>query len=232
MVTYTWQARQTQKGGLRMRGKLFFEIPDDQEVRVKLVEVIPSNWSWVDGGLYAPKNLVASGQVEENTGFAMERFHSIHPTIIGSYDPTIIGSYDQDEGKRGKPNLFAIMVEQKLPGFIEFDEAGYNSHIVTFELAKRVVVGFLRKGYRGSLCFFRGCYDNNKYDNPARCELIFEPWHGAPVCREEAGEQPARVKLEWESRYYGKEEDIAPIVAECRSLNLREYEPTPAEAVL
>ena len=208
-----------------MRGELFFEIPDDQEVMAKLVEAVPSNWSWVDGGLHAPKILIASGQVEENTGFAVERFHSIHPTIVGSYD--------RNEGKRGKPNLFAIMVEQKLPGFIRFDEAGYDAHIVTLELAKRVAVGFLRKGYRGGLHFYRGCYDNSKYDNPARCGIIFEPWHGAPMRREEAGAQPARVKLEWESRYYGKEEDITPIVAVCRSLNLHEYAPAaPAEAVL
>lgn len=209
-----------------MRGELFFEIPDDQEVMVKLIEAVPPNWSWVDGGLHAPKTLVASGQVEKNTGFAVERFHNINPTIIGSYN--------QNEGKRGKPNLFAIMVEQKLPGFIKFDEAGYDTHhIVTLELAKRIAVGFLRKDYRGSFRFFKGCYNNSKYDNPARCEMIFEPWHGAPVYREEAGSQPARVKLEWESRYYGKEDDIAPIVAVCRSLNFREYVPTTsAEAIL
>lgn len=200
-----------------MKGELFFEIPDDQEVMVKLVEAIPPNWSWVDGSLHAPKNLVSSGAVQENTGFAVERFHSIHPTIIGSYD--------RSEGKREKPDLFAIMVEQKLPGFINFDEAGYDAHIVTLELAKRVAVGFLRKGYRGCLCFYRGCYDNSKYANPARCSMIFDSWHGTPISREEAGAQPARVKLEWEGRYYGKEEDIAPIVAVCRSLSLREYVP-------
>lgn len=209
-----------------MRGELFFEIPDDQEVVVKLVEAVPSNWSWVDGGLHAPKVLVASGQVEENTGFAVERFYSINPTIIGNYDRN-------EWGKQEKPNLFAIMVEQKLPGFITFNEAGYDEHNIIFELAKRIAIGFLRKGYRGRLRFYQGCYNNKKYDNPARCEMIFKPWHGAPIYREEAGPQPARVKLEWESCYYGKEEDIAPIVAVCRSLNLREYVPTaPAEAVL
>src|SRR3989338_3790538 len=105
-----------------MKGELFFEIPMDvQEIMIKLVETIPPNWAWVDGGLYAPKNLIASGQVEENTGFAVERFHSIHPTIIGNYD--------RNEGKHGKPDLFAIMVERKLPGFIRFNEAGYDAHV-------------------------------------------------------------------------------------------------------
>lgn len=189
---------------------------------VKLVEAVPENWSWVDGGLYAPRILVESEQVEEHTGFVLERFHSIHPTIIGSYDQTM--------GRSRKPNLFAIMVEQRLPGFIRFIEAGYGADI-TLELAKRVTVGFLRRGYRGGLHFFERCCNNHKYDNPARCSMIFEPWQGAPLCLEEAGLQPARVKLEWKSHYYGKQEDVAPVVAVCRSLNLRQYVPVaPAEA--
>jgi hypothetical protein len=200
-----------------MSGKLLFEIPDDQEIMAKLVEAVPSNWSWVDGWLYASDAIIASRQVEEHTGFDLQRFHSINPTITGSYDG--------DKGKRRKPNLLAIIVDQKLPGFIKFDEAGYGADIVTLELAKRIAISFLRKGYRGGLHFYSGCYDNSKYSNPARCSLIFEPWDGAPIEREEAGAQPARVKLEWESRYRGKEETIAPIVAVCRAFNLCEYTP-------
>lgn len=200
-----------------MRGELFFEIPDDQEVMVKLIEAVPSNWSWVDGNLHAPETLIASGQAEEHTGFAVERFHSIHPTIVGSYD--------QDERKQRKSNLFAIMAEQKMPGFILFGEAGYDADVVTLELAKRIAVSFLRKGYRGSLRFYMDCYRNRKFDNPARCDIIFKPWHGAPALPKESGPQPARVKLGWESRYNGTEKNIAPIVAVCRSLNLHEYLP-------
>ena len=202
-----------------MKGELFFEIPDDQEVMAKIVEAVPLSWSWIDGGLRAPSSMVASGQVEENTGFTLQRFHSIHPTIIGRYAG--------GKNERERPNLFAIMVEQKLPGFISFNEAGYDADIITLELAKSVAVGFLRKGYRGGLYFYKDCYDNRKHDNPAYCEIIFQPWQGAPICQEEAGAQPSRVKLRWESRYGGKEEDIAPIVAVCRSLGLSKYTPTP-----
>ncbi len=201
-----------------MKSNLFFEIPDNQEVMAKLVEAVPSDWAWLDGGLRALNTLISSGEVEENTGFALERFHTIRPTIVGSYD--------QSNGKRRIPNLFAIMVEQKLPGFINFNEAGYESRIITLDLAKQIAAGFLRKGYRGSLHFFKDCYNNNKYDNSARCELIFSPWRAPRGWSEEAGPQPARVMLEWESRYGGgEEEDIAPIAGVCRSLNLREYIP-------
>ena len=208
-----------------MKSQLFFEIPDDHEIRAKLVEAVPPDWSWLDGGLRASKTLLDLGQVEENTGFEVGRFHIIHPTIIGAY----VGD---GNGRREKPNLFAIMVEQKLPGFILFDEAGYDASI-SLDLTQRIAAGFLRKGYCGGLHFYKGCYDNNKYENAARCDMLFERWHGAPVFKEEAGEQPARVKLEWNGDYRGKEEDIASIAAVCRSLNLREYVPvSPAEAVV
>lgn len=197
-----------------MNNQLFFEIPDNQEVMTRLVESVPSNWSWVDGELHAPKHLIDSGQVEENTGFALERAHEIHPTIIGSYD--------RSTGKRRKPNLFAIMVKRKLPGFIKFDEAGFNAHIVTLKLAKAVAVGFIQNGYRGKLHFFKGWDCDDKYDNDARCEMIFEPWHGAPCEREEAGTQPARIQLVW-NRSCERNEDITPIIAACRLLNLRQY---------
>ena len=200
-----------------MRGTLFFEIPDDdQEIMVKLVEAIPSNWSWVDGDLHAPEMLIVSGQVEEHTGFAVRRFHRNNPTIVGSYN--------QDERKQRNPDLFAIMVDQKLPGFIFFDEAGYETPI-TFKLTKHIVVGFLQKGYRGGLRFFKDCYGNSKFDNPARCDIAFKPWHGGSASYEEGGPQPARIKIEWDSRYNGREEDVTPIIAVCRSFNLREYAP-------
>ncbi|MFA6588156.1 MAG: hypothetical protein WCT08_03740 [Patescibacteria group bacterium] len=202
---------------------LFFEIKNDVEVMAKLVEAVPDNWSWVDGCLYAPQHLIDSGMVQQDTGFTLARFHSINPTIVGAYE--------EHNGKRKKPNLFAMMVEQKLPGFISYDEAGFEDNPITLKLTKTITIGFLRKGYRGDLCFYCGYYDNSKYDNPARCSLIFEPWNGPPIMGKEAGPQPARIQLEWNSRYPGTEENIVPIAAVCRSLNLKEYTPVAAAPV-
>lgn len=201
-----------------MKGELFFEIPiaTANEVAPQLVSAVPSAWLWVDGGLHASENLIASGEVEENTGFALDRFHDIHPTIRGSYD--------QKNGIWRKPNLCAIMVERKLPGFITFNEAGYDKSI-SLELAKLIATEFLRKGWRGWLSFYKDCQDNYTYHNSARASMIFQPWDGAPVCGVEAGPQPARIKLEWLDSYYGKMEDVMPIVKVCHSLGLREYVP-------
>lgn len=205
-----------------MKNTWFFEIPDNQEIKAKLVESVPSNWLWVSGWLNAPKELITYGKAEENTGFAIERFHEIHPTIIGNYD--------QDRKQR-KPNLFAIMVEHKLPGFIKFSEAGIGASIITFELAKSVATGFIRKGYHGGLYFYRGHNDNDMSNNPAQCTMTFQPFNGAPYLGEESGEQPARIKVMWESGYGGKIEDITPIISVCRSFNLREYTPQKKTAL-
>lgn len=205
-----------------MNGEFFFEIPDNREIMARLIEAVPSTWAWVDGALWAPKELVSSGQAIEDTGFELSRFHTIHPTIVGGYSET--------NRQRVKPNLFAIIVEQKLPGFIFFDEAGYQEHLVTMDLSKQVATAYVLKGFGGHLTFYKDCYDNSKYDNPAKCAMSFQPWHGPFALGKEAGEQPARARLQWEGRYRGKEEDIAPIVAVCRSLKLREYTPEPAAA--
>lgn len=93
------------------------------------------------------------------------------------------------------------------------------------------LLSWLSKSYRGSLSFYKDCYNNEKYRNPAYCEMCFRPRERAPFLQKEAGPQPARVKLKWDESYGGKEEDIAPIVAACLTLNLTEYIPkVPAQA--
>jgi len=185
-----------------MKSELFFEIPNDVEIMVKIIEAIPSDWAWIDGMLVAPKDLIDSGSAKENTGFTLKRFHDIGPTIIGSYN--------KERNERNHPDLYAIMVEHKLPGFVTFDEAGYECDIATFEVAKRIASGFVRKGYLGSLCFFQDCYANRKHQNPASCWISFKI---------------RKVEIKWHGNYGGKEESVAPIITVCRSLKLKEHAP-------
>lgn len=200
-----------------MRDTWVFEIPDNQEVKARLVESVPFDWSWVSGYLNAPKELVACEKAEKHTGFAIERFHEIHPTIIGSYD---------QNRKQRKPNLFAIMVEHKLPGFIKFCDAGIDSSTINFGLARSIAAGFIRKCYAGGLYFYRNCYDDKTINNSAaQCTMTFQPFYGGIYLDEESGKQPARIKIKWESHCGGKIEDITPIISVCRSFNLREYTP-------
>lgn len=203
-------------------GKMFFEIPDNQEIMVKLVGAIPDSWSWVDGSLTAPETLIKDGKVAERTGFAIQRPHTIYPTIVGEYNPTIHG--------RELGDLFAIIVEQKLPGFIRFDEAGYIKREISLALAKRIATSFIQKGYRGHLCFYSGHYGEYKFPNPCRCDMALGGWYGAPFLNEESGEQPGRIKIEWDGNRW-TEEQANVFVALCKELKLTQYEPQRARAI-
>lgn len=198
-----------------MSGKQFFEIPDDLELMTKLVEVIPSSWAWVDGILKAPRELIESGKALADTGFAIQRFHSIGPTIRGLWQ----------EGKEQQADLYGIIAERKLPGFVRFDEAGYESDI-SLELAKKIAIAYLRMGYRGSLFFYRDCCNNSKYNNPERYSLFLQKWHeNIGVLGTVRIDYPPAIVMEWNEKYGGKPENLKPIVSLCRSFNLREFTP-------
>ena len=200
-----------------MDNKQFFEIPADPEVMARLVEAVPDHWRWVTGSLYPTKKLIASGVVQEDTGFVLARFHNINPTIAGTYD--------RSARARINPNFFAIMVDRKMPGFVFFDEAGLDCQTLPFSTVKRLAAGFIRNGYGdGFLDFRSNDHDNYMADNPARCNMIFQRWHGGEY-HIEKGPQVARIRVEWEEKFGGTKEHVAPIVSVCQSLKLREYQP-------
>ena len=122
--------------------------------------------------------------------------------------------------------MYDVIVKRKIPGFVTFKTAGFHKP-EAFALVQRIIAKLLRENYGGNLTFYKSDYDNSYYDNPARCEMFFEPWEGPPVMAPESGPQPARLKLEWEPRYGGCREHIEKIEVFCRSvLRLREYIPT------
>lgn len=198
--------------------KRLFEIPDDNEVIAQLIEAVPLNWSWIDGRLSASAEAISLGGIAPNSGFALQRFHAIHPTIIGK----------KKDGKMINPDFYSLIVEKKLPEFISFDEAAFETAYegLTMEVVKNIAIAFVRLNYRGHLCFFSGCCDNYKYDNPAGCSFTLVPWIPAPVLRDEypLEKYPATVKVEWNKEFGGKEKDVKPILLICE--NLKEFELT------
>jgi len=198
--------------------KQFFEIPNDTNIMMKLVEVIPNSWSWIDGVLSAPKTLIDSGKAVAGTGYEISRFHSIHPTIKGIYR----------DGKEQKPNLYAMIAEGKLPGFVSFHEAGYDIDI-SFELAKKIAIAYLEKGYRGWLGLYSDCYDNSKYENPAACNIHFKPWEkgrfSVNLSDKNTDDNPPVIEVNWTEKYGGKPELVQPIISLCHSLGLKELVP-------
>jgi len=194
-----------------------FDIPDVIAVVARLVEVVPSDWSWLDGGLSAPQSLVDSGQVAAGMGYAIQRFHSIRPTIVDSLNP----GYHSEQVL----DLYGLIAERRFPEFIQFDEAGYSKPI-TLELAKSIAIAYIRLGYLGILKFYSSCYDNSKYDNAERCHFHLHYPGDAIGGISLPRDVPFRaLELRWDERYGGKEEHLEPILSVCRSLGLRELTP-------
>jgi hypothetical protein len=193
-----------------------FEIPDNSEVMAQLIEAVPSNWSWVDGRLEAPSQLIHDNKVALNSGFALQRFHSIHPTIVGKKkDEEIIN-----------PDFYSLIVERKLPEFITFDEAAFETSYegLTMEVIKSIAAAYVRCNYRGVLYFYSGYRHNYKYDNPARCSIKLFRWSPTPFMRDEypLEEYPPTVEIKWDRILGGEEKDVQPILSVCKRLDLQE----------
>jgi hypothetical protein len=185
-----------------MPGRVFFEIADIPWIKARLVEAIPADWKWFGPGqLVAPTAMIDAGIAVRGSGY-----------VIGvqswSRAPTL-----------GDP--YPLLIERKAPGFLDFEESQADSVLT------RIAAGFLHQGYSGRLSFRKDCHRNYCRDNPARCDMRFGTWRGFPFQSDEDGSQPPRIKLEWDESYRGSEADIAPIVAVCRTLGLREYTPAP-----
>jgi hypothetical protein len=188
-----------------MPEKTRFTLPDSSEVLAELVRAIPSTWSWVDGRLDPPQTLVDSGKVARRAGFRISRF---------SINQIIIGLWNQEERRTEPPDLEEILITGKLPTFINFDEAGFETRNPDLDFAKRLAAHHLLLGYRGWLDFSAGCYYNSKHQNPASLRLNF--------LRENPHQDTVnwQGEAEWNERYGGKAERLEPILAACRRLGL------------
>ncbi len=114
-----------------------------------------------------------------------------------------------------EPNLFGIMVEQKLPGFVSLREAGYGDTPTSLENIKKVIIGFVNKGYYGNLHFYRDCQDNVKHRNSATCQFYISPREENPR---------TTLSVSWNNNNATARHSVSPIFSACVSMNLRKRE--------
>ena len=187
--------------------KSLFMLPDDNETLARLIASIPASWAWIDAELKAPAALIASGQVARKTGFHIQRFHSIKPTLIGCWNA--------EKRCRNAPDIAEILALRQLPLFVNFEEAGFQARIPSFGEAQNIAAHFLRLGYRGWFSISAGCDDNDKHQNPAYVQM--------PCSRESI----ATLRPNWSieiglnPHYGGKPEMVTPILNACQSLGLK-----------
>jgi hypothetical protein len=197
-----------------MSNEYFFKIPDDTDVMTRLLWSIPSDWACVNGILTAPPEWLESGKASTSLGYRVDDNYGVR-LDFKRFDEQLC------------TELPAFLLGEKLAHSIEFNQAGYKSAGPSLDDAIQIAIALLKKGYRGSLSFLSDCLFHRLWDNPARCSMYFQQWHGAPMLEKESGLQPARLHCSWHEEDRGSEALILPILLTCRELGLEEYTPSP-----
>ena len=123
------------------------------------------------------------------------------------------------------PETVALLIERKLPKYVQCLEAGFENSRLPFPVVKRLVVEYVRLGYVGEITFYRDCHDNSRYSNSARADFKLSRWVGAAIDEPESGRQPARVKLSCFEKFGGTPASYQPITTACGDSGLVSYAP-------
>jgi len=191
---------------------LYFELSDEIEDRVKILESIPNTWRGIEGVLRSPELIRNLSLVAANTRLTIDRNINVRVDCVRG-----------EKGEPLTPDIEGLLIRQQLPFMVHFENV-WDINPESFDLCRKLIVGYLRNQYRGSLQFFANFYRNELWNNSARCQFIFAPWTGWHNDRIESGPQPARVQIEWadEGEYNRR---VKSIVEMCRTLKLPEYQP-------
>jgi len=199
-----------------MKDKWIFEIPNEVEVMVKLVQAVPSSWLSISGVLEAPNVLVEVGDAIHDTGYNIDQFYTIKPTIVKASTTN-----RRKNDSRQNPDLYALIAERKMPGFVRFEEAGADSYEISFGTARKILISFLRQGYRGQVTFCGQRCNEGIGELPGsgreceKCFFFFE-WHY---------KNPPKVEI-WND---GRPENFQPLITACRAMGLKELTPQLAK---
>lgn len=132
-------------------------VPSEEGL-ARLARLVPADWSRMSGELKAPRTMVDSGEAVEKTGVE----------IRSVYDGSV---WVRGEGLNGliPPNLLAMIVENRRPGYVVFREAGMEPARSLSEV-REIALGLVALGYYGILCFYNGsCWVEFAFPRPMDC---------------------------------------------------------------
>jgi hypothetical protein len=153
-----------------------FRLRRDAKSLVNLIMAVPSDWAWLDGVLWAPRRLLETGQALDSVGLKFSRFVSGGVRLMSNCREMnhISGGSIPARDPEPVPDLKAVFIEQRHPGWVQFDEVGYFKHDgLSLLQFKYLAAGYAALGYQGWLHFYSGCYRDNKFDSPERCQFQF-----------------------------------------------------------
>lgn len=204
---------------MRETRKLIFEIPDNENVMVLLLDAVPPDWVILHGILEAPRALRESGRAAGNTGLTFDSFHNV---------PIIEGRYCPESQSTAVPDVYALVAEGRLPGFLWFNRARLGgSGALTFAVGKNIATAYVRKGYRGILSFL--AREHGEGECPAECSFCLPGFVRKSFLKGRPPEYPTpAASINWNGERDGAEL-CSSVVRVCRSLELRELDHVPVE---
>lgn len=173
-----------------------------------IVEAIPDDWdNKVYGFLRATQNMIDIKEALPSTCI----------TFGSSICQMVRGTLKSDSNERQEPDIFGVIIEGKNPTEVLFGWVSRGSEVLSLEEAKKFVVHFIKKGYRGRIQFNYRYGINTRDDSHihCRCEILLETKNSCAI---------PRLKLEWGSD--ATENRHLPILQVCERLKLRELDAT------
>jgi hypothetical protein len=144
---------------------LIFDIPNDPAVICELLDQI-KNADFINGILEAPIALLASKQAVGHTGYKVSRFsdiRSIVHTLPMQEETQDFRQKRHNESERKAEGLLALLAHRKYPGFVIFDQAGYDSQPMGFEKLQEFARAYVNMGYRGTIHYDFGRLYRGEY---------------------------------------------------------------------
>lgn len=178
----------------------------DAKLAASIVNAVPDKWSDLSGRLNAPEPMILNARALRDTGYSYKRFDN---------GVEIQGRQLRIDYR--EPDYVTMLLEQKLPGFVLFDETGFDQP-KKFLIAKKLASGFVAMGYTGWLRFSSGVRREYAHENPATCILHLEPWHHKVRVCDPWIDMPPALVVNVNKEHGGKPEDVAPILEVCSKL--------------
>lgn len=161
-----WTAEQPLKvypGRDRYKTKAFLLPPGDSLYSSWLINSVPSTWQRMYGVLKAPASLIEAGEASAHGGYYLgssQRYwksdQDTSPRNHEEREQTMI---------RARVDILDMLERHKLPGFIEFDDAGAfgHGHQLPFASLQAIIVAYLQRGYTGELRLCRDDVTSDRY---------------------------------------------------------------------
>ncbi|MBI2671960.1 hypothetical protein HYX16_03425 [Candidatus Woesearchaeota archaeon] len=129
-------------------GTFVYELPREKEKLSEMIDLIPSDWAWIDAHLFATREHYKSGRVVEKI-----RIH-YHGKKTG---PGLYGTDDRpfEEEEIIRERKFKCFEEIKAVNgalsSVYMDKLGIDKSFFSIDGAKQLIKGFLENGYKGEI---------------------------------------------------------------------------------